>query len=72
LLATALVIVFVDELDVDDDVDDAEPDGDAVATGALLTNGVGLWAWKPSVAARPATVADTTMGARFTSCSLGA
>jgi hypothetical protein len=70
LLATALVIVFVDELDVDGDTDE-ERDEDAVATGARLTNGVGLWAWKPSVAARPATVADTTMGARFTSCSSG-
>jgi hypothetical protein len=72
LLATALVIVLVDELDVDGDADDAEPDEGAAATGALLTNGVGLWAWKPSVAARPATVAETTMGARFTSCSSGA
>src|SRR4051812_819801 len=54
-----------DELDVvpeDEDVVDAA--GEAVwAVGVVVA--AGACAWKPSVAATPATVADRTMGARF-------
>jgi hypothetical protein len=80
----APVAVFVPELDdvfagvleVVVPVPEPVPDEPAVLVdpddwaGAALASGVAaVWAWKPSTAAVPKAVAETTIGARFIACS---
>src|SRR4051812_3005334 len=72
----SLVTVFVEPVDafvvaaelLDDDEldeDDVPVDGVDVPVDAVAGELAESWAWKPSVAASPVTVAARTIGARF-------
>jgi hypothetical protein len=53
-----------DPVDPEDPDEPDEPD-DVEVVAAVATGVAAWWAWKPSTAAVPTTVAEMTMGARF-------
>jgi hypothetical protein len=58
---------FVADPELPDDPDEPDPDPPDVEVAAAVATGVAaLCAWKPSTAPVPKTVAEMTMGARFT------
>jgi hypothetical protein len=60
-----LALVFVDFVVVDFVVAVDEEAGELAFVDATASGETVLWAWNPSTAAVPATVAERTMGARF-------